>query len=81
MDDQYLADNLDFLEITKNKKKKKISYEPLPDDSMRSQGRPETGDDPDKRATVVPRESVQAENPQSRGRPDSDGGKSSHGES
>lgn len=34
MDAQFVADNIDYLEVTK--KKKRIAYEPLPDDSMRS---------------------------------------------
>jgi len=34
MDAQFVADNIDYLEVTK--KKKRIAYEPLPDESMRS---------------------------------------------
>lgn len=33
MDGQFVADNLDVLEMTKNHRKKKIIYDPLADDS------------------------------------------------
>lgn len=65
MDDQYLAENLDFLEITKNKKgggRKKISYGPLPDDSMRSNNNSQRDSG---------RQPLTNENPQSRGKSDS----------
>jgi len=35
MDSQFVADQIDYLEITKPRKKK-IAYDPLPDDSMQS---------------------------------------------